>query len=89
MNTTDQITVRVRYFAGARAAAEVTEETVRLPQGATVHQVLSLLADRRGARLERVLGACSFLVDGVAVTDRDRRLTTPVVLDVLPPFAGG
>ncbi|APU17683.1 MULTISPECIES: MoaD/ThiS family protein [Actinoalloteichus] len=89
MDSTDEITVHVRYFAGARAAAEVAEESVSMHRGASVRETLALLADRRGAGLARVLSACSFLVDGVAVTNRERPLTEAVVLDVLPPFAGG
>jgi molybdopterin converting factor small subunit len=36
-----------------------------------------------------VLGACSFLVDSVAVRDRAMPLRPGAELDVLPPFAGG
>ena len=81
--------VKVRYFAGARAAAGVQEETVQLPPGATVADALASLSTRHGAALARVLLAASFLVDGVAVRDRDTRLPDVAGLDVLPPFAGG
>ncbi|EWC58732.1 Molybdenum cofactor biosynthesis protein MoaD [Actinokineospora spheciospongiae] len=81
--------VRVRYFAGARAAAGVREETVRLPAGATVADAVAALGARHGAALARVLPAASFLLDGVAVRDRDIRLPDVTGLDVLPPFAGG
>jgi molybdopterin synthase sulfur carrier subunit len=81
--------VKVRYFAGARAAAGVQEETVRLPRGATVADAVTALGARHGAKLARVLLAASFLVDGVAVRDRDTRLPDVTGLDVLPPFAGG
>jgi molybdopterin converting factor small subunit len=79
----------VRYFAGARGAAGTPEETVAVPEGATVRDLVAELGGRHGEKLTRVLTACSFLLDGVAVRD----LSTPVPgdagLDVLPPFAGG
>jgi molybdopterin synthase sulfur carrier subunit len=81
--------VQVRYFAGARAAAGVDAETVQVPAGATVADVLDLLGARHGERLARVLIAASFLVDGVAVRDKSMALSDGVELDVLPPFAGG
>lgn len=82
--------VRVRYFAGARAAAGVEEDQVELPAPARVADVLAELRRRRGERLSAVLAACSYLLDGVAV--HDEAATVPTVtaeLDVLPPFAGG
>ncbi|SDD27671.1 MoaD/ThiS family protein [Actinokineospora iranica] len=82
-------TVTVRYFAGARAAAGVPEETLALPSGATVHDALATLSARHGDALSRVLRAASFLVDGVAVRDRAAALPDGTGLDVLPPFAGG
>jgi molybdopterin synthase sulfur carrier subunit len=77
--------VCVRYFAGARAAAGVAEESV----GAV--SLAGLLADLQvmhGERLARVLTACSFLVDGVAAHG-DAALPAGCTVDVLPPFAGG
>jgi sulfur-carrier protein len=81
--------VRVRYFAGARAAAGVPEETVRLAAGATVRDLVAELRGRHGDGLTRVLTACSFLLDGISV--RDHAITVPdgSEVDVLPPFAGG
>ena len=81
--------VHVRYFAGAKAAAGVPQESVSLPDGATVSDVLAALVTRHGERLERVLATSSFLVDGVAVRDRELPLVAGVELDILPPFAGG
>lgn len=82
-------TVRVRYFAGARGAAGVPEETVSLPAAATVRDLADALGGRHGERLTRVLTACSFLLDGVAVRDRSLPLPDGSEVDVLPPFAGG
>jgi sulfur-carrier protein len=84
--------VTVRYFAGARAAAGVTQETLDeqlLPPGGTLAQLTKLLAERHGQRLRTVLGVASFLVDGVSWRDHDRDLPVDAVIDVLPPFAGG
>jgi molybdopterin synthase sulfur carrier subunit len=78
--------ITVRYFAGARAAAGVPEETVACQ---TLDDLVSLLVTRRGERLGSVLGAASFLVDGVSWRDRSRPLPERATVDVLPPFAGG
>jgi molybdopterin synthase sulfur carrier subunit len=81
--------IQVRYFAGARAAAGVDTEKLQVTPGSTVRDVLDMLGARHGERLARVLTAASFLVDGVAVRDKDAVLDDGVELDVLPPFAGG
>lgn len=83
------VTVIVRYFAGARAAAGTESEPVALPEGGTVDDVLAMLSARHGERLTRVLAACSLLLDEVALRDRTVRPANGAVLDVLPPFAGG
>lgn len=87
--TTGQ-TLTIRYFAGARAAAGVDSETVPLDAGTdTVDDVLRELGRRHGPGLEKVLGACSFLLDEIAVRSRDTAPPAGSTLDVLPPFAGG
>jgi sulfur-carrier protein len=79
----------VRYFAGAKAAAGTNEETVQLATGATFRDLVADLAGRHGDALTRVLTACSFLLDGVAVRDQGIALPDGSGIDVLPPFAGG
>lgn len=79
----------MRYFAGARAAAGVPDERVELAGAPTVAHVLAEIGARHGGRLDRVLAACSFLLDGVAVRDRATPVPAGAELDVLPPFAGG
>ncbi|MET1071575.1 MAG: MoaD/ThiS family protein [Umezawaea sp.] len=79
----------VRYFAGARAAAGVPDESIPLVGDATVADVLTLVHQRHGEPLARVLAAASFLLDGVAVRDRGIQVRSGALLDVLPPFAGG
>ena len=79
-------TVTVRYFAGARAAVGVDTET---RAAATLEDLVAQIVDAHGERLERVLTACSFLVDGTSTRDRALALAPGAVVDVLPPFAGG
>lgn len=81
--------VTVRYFAGARAAAGVSSEELELADGATVADVLDVVTTRHGEQLSKVLAACSFLLDSVAVRDQTVPLPPNAELDVLPPFAGG
>jgi molybdopterin synthase sulfur carrier subunit len=83
------LTIVVRYFASARAAAGEEEEKVQLPAGARVSDAVAELRRLHPAGLPRVLDAASFLLDGVAVRDLTRPLTDGAELDVLPPFAGG
>jgi sulfur-carrier protein len=83
------VTVRVRYFAGAKSASGVDQERVELPAGSTVDDLLVTLGSQHGDELSRVLTGCSFLMDGVAVRDRSAAITESAELDVLPPFAGG
>ncbi len=78
--------ITVRYFAGARAAAGVDTET---RDAASLDELVTQLVAAHGEKLERVLTACSFLVDGTATRDRALGLTPGAVVDVLPPFAGG
>jgi molybdopterin converting factor small subunit len=85
----DRLTVTVRYFAAARAAAGIDEEELTLEAPATVADALQAVANTHGAGLADVLRRCSFLLDAVAVHGHQVPLTDGAVLDVLPPFAGG
>jgi len=87
--TTAPTTVRVRYFAGARGAVGLSEETVSLRTEATVRDLVEELRGKHGEKLTRVLTACSFLLDGIAVRDQSIALPDGADVDVLPPFAGG
>ncbi|GFM17406.1 MULTISPECIES: MoaD/ThiS family protein [Mycobacteriaceae] len=87
--TTDaEARVTVRYFAAARAAAGVEDETITVPAGTTVGELVETLHNR-GAGLSAVLARCSYLCDGVAVRDLQTALGDTQTVDVLPPFAGG
>ncbi|WP_019806261.1 MoaD/ThiS family protein [Saccharomonospora halophila] len=84
------VTVRVRYFASARAATGLDSEPVRLGEPASVADAVRQLRERHaGTGLPRILDAAGFLLDGVAVRDHTRRLPDGAQFDVLPPFAGG
>jgi len=82
------IAVTVRYFAAARAAAGIESETLMLPIGTTVAELIEDLGNR-GIQLAQVLSRCSYLRDGIAVRDEASALSAGDTIDVLPPFAGG
>jgi molybdopterin converting factor small subunit len=87
MTTATTVTITVRYFAAARAAAGVESEPIDV--SGTVDDAIRAIRERHGAELGRVLDRCSFLLDEVAVRDRSAVVPAGVTLDVLPPFAGG
>ena len=79
----------VRYWAGIRAAAGVSQETVA---AVTVAAALEEVRGRHDERFAQVLTVCSLLVDGRPVGVRDVGSVALVggeQLDCLPPFAGG
>jgi molybdopterin synthase sulfur carrier subunit len=78
--------LEVRYFAGARAAAGRSSETIA---AGSLDDLTAILAERHGERLAMVLKAASFLVNGLACHDRHAALPAGATVDVLPPFAGG
>lgn len=84
-------TVTMRYWAAAKQAAGVAEETISAETLADA--LAAALAVRRGAdALGAVLARSSFLVDGSPVGTRapgSVLLTESAVVEVLPPFAGG
>ena len=83
------VTATVRYFAGAKAAAGTPAETVTLPEGTTIADLVAAIAADHGEALARVLAASSLLLDGLAVHERGGELPDGATVDVLPPFAGG
>lgn len=83
--------VTVRYWAAAKEAAGVAEETL---EADTLAGAIAAALARRGEdpRLRAVLARSSFLVDGSAVGRRGTEevvLPAAAVIEVLPPFAGG
>ena len=83
--------VTVRYWAAAKQAAGVAEESLT---ASTLAEALAAATARRaGAReFESVLERSSFLVNGVQA-GKTGHATVPLddgaVIEVLPPFAGG
>ena len=60
-----------------------------MPAGVSVRDLVDELSGKHGEKLTRVLTACSFLLDGVAVRDLSIALPDGSGVDILPPFAGG
>ncbi|AIY45165.2 Molybdenum cofactor biosynthesis protein MoaD [Mycobacterium sp. VKM Ac-1817D] len=59
-----------------------------MAKNSTIATLVEHLSDR-DEELARVLKRCSYLLDGVAVRDMDKPVSTSQTVDVLPPFAGG
>jgi molybdopterin converting factor small subunit len=83
--------VTVRYWAAAKHAAGVPEETL---EAATLAEAMAAVVARRPAAAEfrAVLARSSFLVDGEQAAGRAADavpLGEGTVIEVLPPFAGG
>ncbi|MBX3092853.1 MAG: MoaD/ThiS family protein [Cryobacterium sp.] len=81
------MSVTVRYFAAAAEAAGREEERVELPGGADLAALKTVLVDRYGELMDRVMRSGTFLMDGVVRSDETHLVGERV--DILPPFAGG
>jgi sulfur-carrier protein len=86
--------VRLRYWAGARAAAGVTEDLVEVPGSCTLEDLKARVLELHGssARFAAILGTCSVLVDDLPVGSEDPRsvgVSAGQTVEFLPPFAGG
>jgi molybdopterin converting factor small subunit len=83
-------TVTLRYWAAAKDAAGVAEETIAAD---TLAGALAGAGARTGrGRLREVFARSSFLIDGQPVGVRPAEaveLADGAVIEVLPPFAGG
>jgi molybdopterin synthase sulfur carrier subunit len=77
--------VTVRYYAGARAAAGLVEESAR---PGVVAQLRKELGARHDAKFEAVLASSTLLCDGRPLAD-DAMIGPGATVEVLPPFAGG
>lgn len=78
---------RVRYWAGARAAAGTDEQVI---DGPTLGSVLAGIRHQHGESMTRLLDRCVLLVDGAQVTREDDPILDPdALVEVLPPYAGG
>lgn len=84
------MSVTVRYWAAAKAAAGVADEQV--DAGGTLASVLDAVRAAHGPELATVLARCSYLVDEVSpgrAPHAEVAVADGSVVDVLPPFAGG
>jgi molybdopterin converting factor small subunit len=84
------VSVTIRYWAAAKAAAGVPEES--LDAAGTLASLLDVVRAARGEELATVLARCSYLVDEVSpgrAAHADVVVADGAVVDVLPPFAGG
>lgn len=83
--------ITMRYWAAAKAAAGVAEESVEADTLAGA--LAAAVANRPGDdRLRTVLARSSFLVDATPIgraAKESVRLGEGAVVEVLPPFAGG
>ena len=83
--------VTIRYWAAAKAAAGLPEETV---EASTLGDALNVVVASRkpDGRLAEIIRRSSFLVNADPVGRADRQsivLDDGAVVEVLPPFAGG
>jgi molybdopterin converting factor small subunit len=83
--------VTIRYWAAAKEAAGVAEETV---DAATLRDALNaaVAARKPDNRLEVVMARSSFLVNGDQAGRAAKEsimLDDDAVIEILPPFAGG
>jgi molybdopterin converting factor small subunit len=83
--------VTMRYWAAAKQAAGVAQETL---SAATLAEALAAAVAKRAApaALQAVLARSSFLVNGEQAGRRAAEtvsLEEGAVIEVLPPFAGG
>lgn len=79
----------LRYWAGARAAAGVSEESV---DASSLQVAMDAARASRDESFARIIGVCSFVVDEQTVgrtPHADVPLQPDSVVEVLPPFAGG
>lgn len=80
------MTATVRLFAGAAEA--VGADQVRSP-APTVGELIVELDGLGGPGTAAVLRRCSVIVDGARAEGEDVLIPDGVIVDVLPPFAGG
>lgn len=85
--------IRVRFWAAARAAAGVAEDTVATDAPIALDELTRrVLAQRGGDRLAAVLASCSVLVGERPVSSQDPaavQVGPGESVEFLPPFAGG
>ncbi|MFL6062322.1 MAG: MoaD/ThiS family protein [Marmoricola sp.] len=87
--------VTLRYWAAARAATGLTEESVEVPGAVTLAALVDGAVARHGgasSRAAAVLASCSVLLGDQPVSSAEPGavLVEPgMTVEFLPPFAGG
>ncbi|MFC5727410.1 MULTISPECIES: MoaD/ThiS family protein [Nocardioides] len=86
-------TIRVRYWAAARSAAGVAEESVDVPGPLSLAELRAEVAQRHpDSRLPDVIAVCSVLIGDRPVSSGDPGAVVVRpgdTVEFLPPFAGG
>ncbi len=80
--------ITVRFWAGARAAVGIAEESYDAPATVAALRDAVIARHPESARLADVLGVCSVLVDGQQAAGGGA-VHAGSVVEFLPPFAGG
>ena len=83
------VSVSIHFWAGAKAAAGVSEEEI---DARSVAEALRFASEKRSnPHFDRVIKASSVLINGLTAhpADLERPLTESVRVEILPPFAGG
>lgn len=87
------VTVTLRYWASARAAAGVDHDLIEVSGPVTLAEIIArAVALHPGSRLAEVLAVCSVLVGDrpVGSAEPDDVVVEPgASVEFLPPFAGG
>lgn len=81
------MTITVKFFAAAAAAAGTEEMQITVPDGATVADVI-VKATAGNEQLMKLADFCAVLGPEGFIRDRTVAATMPQ-LELLPPFAGG
>ncbi|MEO6957055.1 MAG: MoaD/ThiS family protein [Antricoccus sp.] len=79
--------ITVRFFAAAHEAA-AGKDSVQYEPG-TLESVVDRCVIDFGEKMSDLMPACSFLLDGVSMNDREAQIPDGAIVDVLPPFSGG
>lgn len=83
-------TITMRYFAGVADAAGAREERLSVPAGATISELSAMLRGLHGQEFSRLFAMSAVLIGGKRAEATARiPMDDDVLIDVLPPFAGG
>lgn len=90
--------IEVHYATQVKRAAGIRSETVTVPDGSTVRELVRQVADRHGEALHKLLlnasgdvqpGLLLFLGDAQVATGADPALTDGATLTIMSPISGG